>query len=606
MKYFLALSLMVTASLFATTASAQESGGQWQPKVEIPWNRYYTYEELLQHMQRLQQAYPNFVRFEDIGQSFEGRPMRVMILGNQETGADNEKVAMWVDGNVHGNEVQGGEAAIYLAWWLLEHYQSNERAHQLLDQRVFYILPSQNPDGRDHWLENANTPHSSRTGTTPTDNDHDGLFDEDDYDDLDGDGEILLMRKKVPLGQGTHRLDRDDPRIMVPIEGDQLGDYIILGQEGIDNDGDGRINEDGKGGYDMNRNWPSDWQPEHIQYGAGDYPFSYPETAAIGRFILAHPNIAAVQSFHNSGGMLLRGPGDEHVHYPRADIRVYDSLGEEGEMMLPFYRYLIIHKDLYNVHGGFVNWTYEGLGIFSFTNELWASEQYWGKDREHTGGWFSSNTRQQLEFNDSVTLGDLYVDWHPFHHPLYGDIEIGGFKRQHGRVAPSFMIEEMIHRNALFCARHAEEIADVHLEALKVEELGNGLYRVTVDLVNSKLMPSRSAMAAKHKIGVPDLVSLEGSNLQVLVGGTLSPRDRFHPERLQSVVRDPAHIRLERGVPGHGRSLMSWVVRGSGSFRIRYQAEKADDAELEGQLESTVPTEAPRTEESPAKKQSPR
>ena len=40
------------------------------------------------------------------------------------------------------------------------------------------------------------------------------------------------------------------------------GDWILLGEEGIDNDGDGRINEDGLGGYDMNRAWPSMWKPE--------------------------------------------------------------------------------------------------------------------------------------------------------------------------------------------------------------------------------------------------------------------------------------------------------------------------------------------------------
>ncbi|MHC4822733.1 MAG: M14 family zinc carboxypeptidase [Planctomycetota bacterium] len=335
----------------------------------------------------------------------------------------------------------------------------------------------------------------------------------------------------------------------------------------------------------MNRNWPSDWQPNHIQYGAGDYPFSYPETAAVGRFILDHPNIAAVQSFHNTGGMILRGPGDESVQYPRADISVYDALGEEGELILPFYRYLIIHKDLYNVHGGFVNWTYEGLGIFSFTNELWDSKQYWGKDRERTGGWFSSNTRQQLEFDDSVTLGDLYVDWHPYDHPFYGEIEIGGFKRQHGRVAPSFMIEEMIHRNALFCARHAEEIARVDLQEPVVEDLGGGLYRVTVDLVNSALMPSRSAMAAEHGMGTPDLVSIEGQDLQVLVGGILRERDRMRPERLSPEVRDPGQVRLERGVPGHGRTLVSWLVRGEGAFSIRFSAQKADDSAVEGNLD---------------------
>ena len=579
---------VATAALCATSLSlfAQEEGGRWEPKVEIPWNRYYNHGELLDNMKRLQKAYPKFVKLVDIGESYEGRPMRVMILTNQKTGDDIDKPAMWVDGNVHGNEVQGGEAAIYLAWWLLEHYDTNERAKSLLDSRTFYILPSQNPDGRDHWFNSANTQSSSRTGTTPTDNDRDGLFDEDDMDDLDGDGEILTMRKKVPLGQGTHRLDQDDPRILVPVQGEQQGDYLVLGQEGIDNDGDGRVNEDGKGGYDMNRNWPSDWQPNHLQYGAGDFPFSYPETANIGQFILAHPNIAAVQSFHNSGGMLLRGPGADYVSYPRADIRTYDALGEEGELILPFYNYLIIYKDLYNVHGGFVNWTYEGLGIFSFTNELWASQQYWGKDRERSGGWFTSNTTQSLEFNDSVNLGELYVDWHSFDHPLYGEIEIGGFKRQHGRVAPSFMIEEMIHRNAMFCARHAEEIASVSMEAPVVEDLGNGLFRITVDVVNSAVMPSRSAMAAQNEIGTPDRVVIQGKGLQVLVGGTLSSRNRYRPERLKAMVRNPATVLLEGGVPGQGRALVSWLVRGSGKFTVEYTAQKAENSAAEGELGS--------------------
>ncbi|MCP5021716.1 MAG: peptidase M14 [bacterium] len=584
MRNFLktACGVALAALISAPVSMAQEAGGQWSPKVEIAWNRYYPHAELQGHMKRMQDAYPDFIEIETIGHSLEGRPMQVMILTNKNTGEHADKPAMWVDGNVHGNEVQGGEATIYLAWWLLEHYASNPRAKALLDNKVFYLLPSQNPDGRDHWLEAAATPHSSRTGTRPTDNDRDGKADEDPMDDLDGDGEILTMRKRVPLGKGTHRQAQDDPRILERVTKDQLGDFLVLGQEGIDNDGDGRINEDGIGGYDMNRNWPSDWQPNYIQRGAGDYPFSYPETDCVGQFIVKHPNIAAVQSFHNSGGMILRGPGDESVKYPRADIRVYDALGEEGELILPFYRYMIIYKDLYNVHGGFVTWTYEALGILSFTNELWASPQYWGGTRENTGGGFSSRTQQALEFNDSVMLGDIFVDWHSYDHPLYGAIEIGGFKHQHGRVAPSFMIEEMLHRNALFCARHAEEIADVRIEEPQVTDLGGGLFRITVDLVNDSVMPSRSALAAQNKIGIPDLVHLTGGEIQILVGGTLS--DKFHPERMTPVVTKPMTVRLESGVPGQGRTTATWIVRGAGDFQVTYAAEKAADRKIKGSL----------------------
>ena len=66
--------------------------------------------------------------------------------------------------------------------------------------------------------------------------------------------------------------------------------------EGIDNDGDGRINEDPVSGYDMNRNWAWDWQPNFVQSGAQDYPF-LSRKRAISAFVIEHPNLAAFQSY---------------------------------------------------------------------------------------------------------------------------------------------------------------------------------------------------------------------------------------------------------------------------------------------------------------------
>ena len=102
----------------------------------------------------------------------------------------------------------------------------------------------------------------------------------------------------------------------------------MAGSEGIDNDGDGQVNEDGPGTYDMNRNWPAGWNPEHVQGGAGDWPFSYPETEAVARFIMTKPNIAAGQAYHNAGGMILRGPGvPQRDGAYSGDRGVYESIG---------------------------------------------------------------------------------------------------------------------------------------------------------------------------------------------------------------------------------------------------------------------------------------
>jgi len=274
----LRLAIPVAAALAA--AAPLEAQTKSNHRVEIAWNRFYDYPELIELCRKIEAGWPQFVHLQFIGKSWEGRDMPLLTVVNPKTGPETGKAAMWIDANVHGNEVQGGEASLYAVWYLLDHYGEVEQATKLIDERVFYVLPTQNPDGRAYWFEHANTSSSSRSGLRPTDNDGDGLFDEDGPDDLNGDGVIGYMRKYVP-GEGDYRLDPDDRNVLVRVPPGKKGDWILLGEEGIDNDGDGLINEDGPGGYDMNRNWPAGWMPNFIQFGAGEWPLCFPECKAI-------------------------------------------------------------------------------------------------------------------------------------------------------------------------------------------------------------------------------------------------------------------------------------------------------------------------------------
>jgi hypothetical protein len=548
-----------------------------RPRVETPWNRLYDVEEIYSLLDRLQMEWPEFVGSSVLGTSVESRDLRLYTIHNPKTGPDEDKPAMWIDGNVHGNEVQGAEAVVYTAWYLLENYTTNERVRALVDDSVFYLLPMVNPDGRWHWFHEAHNASSSRSGYRPVDDDQDGLADEDPPNDLDGDGQIVQMRKYLP-GQGTHRLNADDPRVMERVPDNDKGirgDWILLGREGIDDDGDGRINEDPPGGYDMNRAWPALWQPGHVQYGAGPYPLYWPETRSIAGFLVAHPNVAAVQSFHNAGGMILVGPGAENFgDYPREDVRVYDELGKEGEAMLPFYRYMVIWKDLYTVFGGFVNWTYEGLGMISFTNELWSDRQL-DPDRR-------APEDQRMFLDDSLRMGEGFVNWHPLEHPLYGTIEVGGFKKDVGRVPPSFMIEEMLHRNALFCLRHAGHMPHVKIDPPETTGLGGGLTAVDVVFRNERLIPTRTRRAADKKIGTPDIFEIKGPGIEILAGGFRD--DRFRPESIELADREPERLLSEEGIGSRGEVRVRWIVRGSGRATVAWRGEKARDVEAQLEL----------------------
>ena len=85
----------------------------------VNWKRYYNYDEWTQIMKDLQKKYPNLCSIESIGKSRMGRDQYVLTITAKNTGKDTEKPAVWVDGAIHGNEVNGITCSLYLAWYLL-------------------------------------------------------------------------------------------------------------------------------------------------------------------------------------------------------------------------------------------------------------------------------------------------------------------------------------------------------------------------------------------------------------------------------------------------------------------------------------------------------
>ena len=126
--------LMLFVGLLAPTMLL--AGTQDNPRVELRFNTYYDYDEMIAAFEKLHEAYPEMTKMTMIGKSFEGRDMWVMTIHNPKTGAEMRKPAMWVDGNIHGNEVQGGETCLYLAWYLLENYGKLERITTIVDRTV--------------------------------------------------------------------------------------------------------------------------------------------------------------------------------------------------------------------------------------------------------------------------------------------------------------------------------------------------------------------------------------------------------------------------------------------------------------------------------------
>jgi hypothetical protein len=489
--------------------------------------------------------------------------MWMVSIHNPKTGPELAKPAMYIDAATHANEIQGTEVCLYLIHYVLKNYGRLERITELLDRAVLYVLPMSNPDSRARWFTEPSTPNFPRTPPIRIDDDRDGRVDEDGYDDLDGDGEITMMRKKVPLGQGRFRLDPKDSRLLVPVEPGELGDYVMLGAEGIDNDGDGQVNEDPIGYIDANRTWGSSWQPRYVQSGSSDYPLQYPETRTIALWALEHPNVAASQSFHNVGRIILRGPGARGMRqYPPGDLRAYDLIGKEGEKLLPGYKYGIIWKDLYSVWGGSVDHFYGVHGAVAFSNELNGPQQDFDKDGRVT-------QQETMKFNDLLTHGRMFVPWKPYQHPQYGDIEIGGYRHDTGRPPEGFLLEEECHRNAAFVLFHAHHLPRLSFQEPTVTRVKDNLWRVLVPVLNDRTIPSMTEMARSLRLHRPDIATVEGA--KVLSSGLV--RDPWL-NRIEYQPRRPERL-MVYGVPGLSTQTLFFLVEGRGEVTVAYDSLKA-------------------------------
>jgi hypothetical protein len=543
----------------------KQAGAPADPKVSARWNLNHDYEQSTQLLQDLAKTFPKLCKLQSLGHSFQGREMWLLTIAKQDDKTpETQKPAFWIDGGIHANEIQCTDVVLYTAWFLLESNDRNPTITRMIDERVFYLVPMMSPDSRHDHMYGANSHDTPRTMQYPIDDDGDGLIDEDGPDDLDGDGNITEMRYKDP--NGRWKPHPEFPEELVPCKPGERGSYTLLETEGFDNDGDGLIDEDDVGYVDPNRNWAWLWQPEYVMKGAHRYPFSLEETRVVAEFVMAHPNIAGCQSYHNPGGMILHGPGSKSEKQDADDIAVIEEIAKTGEKILPGYRSMDTGPDLYEVYGGETEWFYDMQGVVAFTNELFTPYDLF---RRVSPGEYGS-VEDWRNFDKWLLLSDGYVKWHEVDHPQFGKIEVGGFKKNWYRQPPSFMLEEECHRNMAFTLYHADQMPQVEVQTVEVKPLSMNLRQVTAVVANPKIIPTRLNVNIQNKITGPDIVELSGPNVKVLVGLT---SDTLVFEKTKEQPRQPAKLKFDT-IKGMQAVYARWIVTGPGPYTVTARSAK--------------------------------
>lgn len=472
---------------------------------QLDFSHYYTYAEIKDFLQACAAEYPDLITVSVIGKSYEGRDMLLAILTNRATGTDLEKPAYWIDANTHAGEVTGSAVALYTIAHHLDNYGKDPRVTTLLDEHVLYVLPRITVDGSEKYLT---TPHWMRSSTRryPFTEDREGLY----MDDVDGDGKILQMRIEDP--NGAWRASDKDPRIMVRRAPDEMGGtYYHLVSEGIINDWDGHSIKMAppREGLDLNRNYPYDWAPEGVQRGAGDYPFSEPETRAEAEFWSGHRNINGFLSYHTYSGVILR-PYSTHPddYFNTHDLDIYKLIGERGTELTGYPCVSVFHGFAYDpkepMHGAMDDYAYDYFGWFGFTTELWDPPKVAGLEVTDWIGWIKHHSEEDdlklMEWNDKELGGKAFIPWREFEHPQLGRVEIGGWDtKNYWTNVPAQYLPEICEKHCQFTLAHALMSPRLEFRRSEVEKQADGVYKVSVVVANKGFLPTYTSRKAQER-----------------------------------------------------------------------------------------------------------
>lgn len=354
------------------------------------FNQFFDFERMQSTLTKWAEDNPGLCRLHTIGISHRNREVYALEITSFEKENAEKRPGFYIESCIHAEEVMGTNVTMYIAWHLLSGYESDSYVKELLESRVFYILPRVNPDGAEFVLKEGQPWCGNGTYLPGEEQPEDGFY----WKDMNGDGVVAQMR--IPDKNGEWKISGVDPRFMVLREPWEIeGDFYRVLPEGMFRNFNGEFHFPKPLDGNLNRQFPTNFYPEGKQYGAWELPLQEPEAKAAAEFIMSRPNMAGVMSYHTNAGVILRPfayKSDEH--FEGQDLKMYKTLGKIGTDITGYPAVSVFHefttsKDV--IRGGcLTDWTYEFLGLPSMVTELWNVNQEAGIVQE---GFYPSDVR---------------------------------------------------------------------------------------------------------------------------------------------------------------------------------------------------------------------
>ncbi len=432
-------------------------------------NRFHTYDEIQSYLFAARDAYPALMQLAELARTEEGRVIWGVTLSR---GHADDHPAFYVQGGVHAEEGMGVTGALNFLHTVLEN-------PGLLDQVTVYILPCVNPDGSDACV-------CSGLGLRSKIEPRTGIPNALVPRDLNGDGKILSMRWRDPLGAR-----KTPPRgdMLVPrVPGDTNGPFYSMCTEGMLENYDGGAVAPGTRGLDFNRQYANSWRDAE---NGGDYPGRHAEPRTVMEFLTTHPNIFAAIDLHCGTRALIYGtPANtaDAALLRRIALLCRDVAGIEpipdGDYGRPDGSAPTV------LPGHFETYCYESLGILAATVELGNGYNSLGMTAHDifNADLYGEALIARLTAMHAARGRAIAEPWAPYRHPQLGDVEIGG--RVYGNayfMDPDDMID-LLPKVADYLLRLAAMAPALTLGNVACDALGGRVVRVRAEAMNTGVL----------------------------------------------------------------------------------------------------------------------
>ena len=447
----------------------------------------------------------------EIGKSAGGRAIMGIEIG---AGDRSKKPALLVMGGVDPEDLSGPTASIQFASYLLES-ASVDSVKAILDKYTIYVIPRVSPDPLEAYFRK---PLMVMQGNDKKDDaDRDGQMDEDGPSDVNADGIVSMMRVIDPNGEWiTHEASNKLMRKADSRKG-EVGKYMLM-REGKDDDGDKKVNEDGPGGVNVNKN--TTYNPVIYTSEGGRHPFEAVEARAAADFIFDRPNIIATFTFSYVDN--LSRPW--RIKYPRTPgPNRFTADSTAHAYLTNWIRPLSKYTGSDSEGGDIASWAYWHGGRFSFAAPAWS----FPADTTRRGGNNTSAASPNLQLQAlkwyEANDPSGFLNWTSINHPDFPGrtVELGWFKPFALSNAPTANLMTEAGNNATkMLFRLASGLPELEVPAPRVESLGGGVYRVTVVATNKGKIPTHSEIGRNVKGHTAFLIRTKLGNGQKLAMGS--------------------------------------------------------------------------------------